>query len=48
MDIGYIFVIPAIVFLTAFGVYLCGRLFGLGFRASLKQPQQETKRGTRQ
>jgi len=51
MGLEYILGVPIAAFLTAFGVYLCGRLFGLGLLASLRQLRvnsKETKGGTRQ
>ena len=50
MGIEYIIGIPSAALLGVFGIYLCGRIFGLGFSASLKQAnttKQETKSGTR-
>ena len=46
MGLEYVILIPV----AAFGVYLTGRIFGLGFKASLTQikPTKETKRGTRE
>ncbi len=51
MGLEYIIGIPIATIVAVFGVYLCGRIFGLGFSASLKQAnttKQETKSGTRQ
>ena len=51
MGLNYIIGIPAVALLFVFGVYLCGRVFGVGFAASLKQAntiKQETKRGSSQ
>lgn len=47
MGLEHVIIIPIGLFLALFGVYLCGRMFGLGFKASLKQTK-ETKHGTRQ
>jgi len=51
MELSYILGALVALPVAAFVVYLCGRIFGLGFAASLKQvntTKQETKRGTRQ
>jgi len=51
MVLNYYVAICIALPLILFAIYLCGRIFGLGFAASmrqLKQQKQETKSGTRQ